>query len=97
MMYLFITISMLMGQFIFAETFGGTGHDYACSPVPGAALFISPYDIGIKIYKADGRLAYSGELHEGENRLSLDPGVYIWTTRNPQPVTRNQSGKVVIR
>ncbi|MEO0192088.1 MAG: hypothetical protein ABIM46_04835, partial [candidate division WOR-3 bacterium] len=67
-----------------------------CSPVPGAALFISPYDIGIKIYKADGRLVYSGELHEGENRIPLEPGVYIWTTRNPQPVTRNQSGKIGI-
>ncbi|MEO0211952.1 MAG: hypothetical protein ABIN66_08905 [candidate division WOR-3 bacterium] len=61
------------------------------------AFFISPYDIGIKIYKSDGRLAYSGELHEGENRISLEPGVYIWTTRNPQPVTRNQSGKLAIR
>ncbi|MEO0179876.1 MAG: hypothetical protein ABIN54_01040 [candidate division WOR-3 bacterium] len=73
------------------------GSRITCSPVPGAALFISPYEIGIKIYKADGRLAYSGELHEGENRLPLEPGVYIWTTRNPQPVTRNQSGKLAIR
>ncbi|MEO0147057.1 MAG: hypothetical protein ABIM19_09515 [candidate division WOR-3 bacterium] len=68
-----------------------------CSPVPGGALFISPYDVGIKIYKADGRLAYSGELKKGENRIPLEPGVYIWTTRNPQPVTRNQSGKLAIR
>ncbi|MEO0211503.1 MAG: hypothetical protein ABIN66_06575 [candidate division WOR-3 bacterium] len=61
-----------------------------CSPVPGAALFISTYDIGIKIYKSDGRIAYSGELHEGENRLSLEPGVYLWKTLN-------QSGKVAVR
>ncbi|MEO0179772.1 MAG: hypothetical protein ABIM74_10385 [candidate division WOR-3 bacterium] len=64
--------------------------EITCSPVPGAALFISTYDIGIKIYKSDGRLAYSGELHEGENRLSLEPGVYLWKTQN-------QSGKVAVR
>ncbi|MEO0211949.1 MAG: hypothetical protein ABIN66_08890 [candidate division WOR-3 bacterium] len=61
-----------------------------CSPLPGAALFISPYDVGIKIYKSDGRLAYSGELHEGENRLSLEPGVYIWETNI-------QKGKLAVR
>ncbi|MEO0179914.1 MAG: hypothetical protein ABIN54_01230 [candidate division WOR-3 bacterium] len=46
MMYLFITISMLMGQFIFAETFDGTGHDYACSPVPGARSSSPPMILG---------------------------------------------------
>ncbi len=61
-----------------------------CSPLPGGVLFISPEDVAIKIYKADGRLAYSGELQKGQNKISLETGVYLW-------ITRNQSGKLAIR
>ncbi len=62
----------------------------ACSPIPGGALFLSLYDASIKIYSADGRLAYSGDLRKGENRIGLETGVYIWTAGN-------QKGKVAIR
>ncbi len=44
----------------------------------GAALFISPVACGIRIYGADGRLAFSGRLARGENRISLEQGVYLW-------------------
>lgn len=49
-----------------------------CSPIPAGALFFSPDAIGITIYKADGRLAYSRELNKGENRIKLETGVYLW-------------------
>jgi len=60
------------------ETGPGPQPVITCSPLPGAALFISPEAMGIKIYLADGRLAYSGNLEKGENRISLETGVYIW-------------------
>ncbi|MEO0140970.1 MAG: hypothetical protein ABIM88_05430 [candidate division WOR-3 bacterium] len=62
----------------------------SCSPLSGAALFISPEGIPIKIYKADGRLFYSADLKRGENKIGLEAGVYLWKTRN-------QSGSVVVR
>ncbi|MEO0158583.1 MAG: hypothetical protein ABIM59_07640 [candidate division WOR-3 bacterium] len=68
-----------------------------CSLLPGAALFLSPEDVGIKIYKADGRLVYSAELKRGENQLSLEPGVYLWETSHEEPGKRSQSGKIVVR
>ena len=49
-----------------------------CSAIPGAALFVSSEDMEIKIYSADGRVAYSGELKKGENRITLGQGVYLW-------------------
>ncbi len=61
-----------------------------CSPLPGAALFLSPGEIPIKIYSADGRLAYSGNLQKGENRINLETGVYLWNAGN-------QKGKLAIR
>ncbi len=61
-----------------------------CSHVPGGALFVSPGEIPIKIYSADGRLAYSGNLQKGENRINLETGVYLWNAGN-------QKGKLAIR
>ncbi|MEO0191778.1 MAG: hypothetical protein ABIM46_03220, partial [candidate division WOR-3 bacterium] len=49
-----------------------------CSPLPAGALFISPEEMLVRIYKADGKLAYSGELRKGKNRINLDAGVYFW-------------------
>jgi len=46
--------------------------------VSGGVLFNSPDDMAIRIYRADGRLAYSGNLQKGENRIGLETGVYIW-------------------
>jgi len=61
-----------------------------CSPIPHGALFFSSGDMGIKLYSPDGRLAYSGQLQKGENRIPLDMGVYIW-------MVGPYRGKVAIR
>ncbi|MEO0211763.1 MAG: hypothetical protein ABIN66_07925 [candidate division WOR-3 bacterium] len=54
------------------------GFRITCSPMPGGLLFVSPEDLAIRIYRADGRVAYSGNLEKGENRIFLDRGVYLW-------------------
>lgn len=55
----------------------------------GAVLLISPIDCGIRIYRADGRLAFWGRLGQGENRISLERGVYIW-------MAGGQKGKIAV-
>ena len=51
------------------------GHPLAifCAPSPGALLFVADMETTIEIYSPDGRLAYSGNLVKGENRITLDP------------------------
>jgi len=49
-----------------------------CSPIPGGVLFISPEDMGVRIYSPDGRMVYLGNLTKGENRIYLSRGVYFW-------------------
>jgi len=44
----------------------------------------------LRIYSVDGRLAWSGQLAKGENRVSLDRGVYLWQAGS-------YSGKAVVR
>ncbi len=61
-----------------------------CSPFPGGALFFSATETEIKIYKADGRLDRSLRLKKGKNRVSLNPGVYLWQAGE-------QVGKVVVK
>ncbi|MEO0146748.1 MAG: FG-GAP and VCBS repeat-containing protein [candidate division WOR-3 bacterium] len=56
----------------------------------GAAIFLSPGDIPLRIYSADGRLACSAELFRGENRIKLKTGVYVW-------LAGPHKGKLVIR
>ena len=73
----------------------GPGIGITCTPVPGAALFISPKPAAIKIYSADGRVTWSGRLQEGQNRIGLDQGVYFWSRGNTG--TKDQSGKVTVR
>ncbi len=51
----------------------------ACFPITGGVLFLSPDPIDIRIYSADGRLVYVGQLKSGQNRITLEPGVYIWS------------------
>ena len=46
--------------------------------LPGQAVFHASVQVPIRIYSADARLAYSGNLTKGENRISLDRGVYLW-------------------
>ena len=72
-----------------------------CSPIPGGALFISSEETPIKIYSADGRVAYSGNLEKGQNRISLETGAYIWTARDcggaGAPAYPVNFGKAVVR
>ncbi|MEO0250292.1 MAG: delta-60 repeat domain-containing protein, partial [candidate division WOR-3 bacterium] len=49
-----------------------------CSLVPGGALFLSNNEMPLRIYASDGRLIYSGKLMKGQNRISLETGVYLW-------------------
>jgi len=58
----------------------GSNHGITCSPVPGGMVFRSEAEADIKLYTPDGRLAYSGNLIEGNNRISLETGVYLWKT-----------------
>jgi len=53
------------------------GNRLTCSPLSGGLVFSAPADL-IKIYSVDGRIAYSGQLRQGENRISLGRGVYLW-------------------
>jgi len=45
---------------------------------PGGILFNSPEEMALKIYAVDGRVACSGQLQKGENRISLETGAYFW-------------------
>jgi hypothetical protein len=54
------------------------GTRITCSLLSGGLLFNSPADLIINIYSVDGRVAYSGQLRQGENRISLGRGVYLW-------------------
>ncbi|MEO0070138.1 MAG: hypothetical protein ABIK18_05020, partial [candidate division WOR-3 bacterium] len=44
----------------------------------GAVVFLSAVDSRVEIYSPDGRLFLSQELHPGQTRISLEPGVYFW-------------------
>ncbi|MEO0191745.1 MAG: hypothetical protein ABIM46_03055 [candidate division WOR-3 bacterium] len=66
------------------------GSGITCSPISGGVLFFSPYDVGIRIYSVDGRLAYSGKLVKGENRIPIEAGIYLWTAGSYR-------GKMVIK
>lgn len=68
-----------------------------CFSVPGGLIFRSEAEADVKLYTPDGRLACSRKLIKGENRISLDEGVYLWTTHNLEPVAPNQKGKAIVR
>ena len=61
-----------------------------CFPVPGGAVFCSRGDAALIVYSPDGRMVYSCQLQDGQNRISLNQGVYIWKAGTCK-------GKVVIR
>lgn len=67
-----------------------------CSPVPAGALFISPLATSIRIYGADGRLIYSGELQKGKNKIVLDQGIYLWRVGILTSACPSYTGKVVV-
>jgi hypothetical protein len=54
------------------------GNRLTCSAFSGGLVFNAPADLVINIYSVDGRIAYSGQLQKGENRISLNRGVYLW-------------------
>jgi len=54
------------------------GNRLTCSAFSGGLLFNAPADLVINIYSVDGRVAYSGQLQKGKNRISLGRGVYLW-------------------
>jgi len=53
------------------------GNRLTCSLLSGGLFFNSPADLIINIYSVDGRGVYSGQLRQGENRISLGRGVYL--------------------
>ena len=80
----------------------GPGSRVACSPLPGAVLFIAPDDLPLRIYSPDGRLTWSGNLKKGQNRISLETGVYFWRAGGEcggagAPAYPLDSGKAVVR
>lgn len=50
-----------------------------CHAVPGGLIFTASAQTHLLIYAVDGRLVYSGELKQGQNRISLETGVYFWS------------------
>ncbi len=72
------------------EHSGKPAQGVICYPGPGGAMFFSPADISLMVYAVDGRLAYSGELRRGRNRIRLETGVYFWRAGE-------QTGKIAIR
>ncbi len=65
-------------------------HSIICSPLPGVVLFVSPEELFLRIYSADGRLTWSGWLMEGYNRITLETGIYFWRAGT-------YKGRVVVR
>jgi len=57
---------------------GETPFGLVCFGFSGGIAFRSTESLSIAIYSVDGRLVYSGQLQRGENRVPLNPGVYIW-------------------
>ena len=74
----------------YVDEIAGKQPGLTCSPLPGGALFVSPTEMPLRIYSADGRIAYSGELEKGQNRISLETGVYLWRAGS-------YKGKVTVR
>jgi hypothetical protein len=61
------------------ETSAEKDHQVLCLTAPDGIVFRSQIaDLTIRIYTSDGRVAYSGQLRQGENRISLNRGVYLW-------------------
>ncbi len=49
-----------------------------CSPIAGGILFRSKDNVFLRVYSADGKMVWSGQVNEGEKRINLEPGVYLW-------------------
>ena len=61
------------------ETKGTASPRVICTFVPGGVIFFSTQQIQpITIYSSDGRKVFSGNLKRGQNRINLEPGVYLW-------------------
>jgi len=73
----------------------GTPGPLACRSVPGGLIFRVSAETEVSVYAADGRLAYSGKLKEGENRIALGNGVYLWIARAHSSYALR--GKAIVR
>ncbi|MGC8894205.1 MAG: hypothetical protein ACP5QG_05075 [candidate division WOR-3 bacterium] len=73
------------------------GSGITCSPVSGGLVFNSRVDLGIRIYSVEGRLAYSGNLEKGQNRIPLEQGAYIWIIGAGTGTYPVFKGKLVVR
>ncbi len=51
-----------------------------CASVRGGLLFNAFQETSIKVFRADGSLAFSGRLTPGKNLVKLPPGIYLWKT-----------------
>jgi hypothetical protein len=62
----------------------------AWSAFAGGLIFVSPAELPLRVYSADGRLVRSVYLTMGENRIALESGVWFWRAGD-------FSGKAVVR
>ncbi|MEO0140865.1 MAG: hypothetical protein ABIM88_04880 [candidate division WOR-3 bacterium] len=60
------------------EGLAGPVPEILCLSFPGGLVFRTGTDAHLRLYSPDGRLVRSLCLERGENRLNLEPGVYIW-------------------
>lgn len=72
------------------EGLAGTAPEIICLSVPGGLVFSSGTEAILRLYFPDGRLVRSLRLEKGENRLSLEPGAYLW-------MAGDYLGKAVVR
>jgi len=61
-----------------SEETAETPPETRCFLISGGIGFRAREALPVKVFAADGRLVYSGELEEGENRVFLGHGVYLW-------------------
>lgn len=71
-------------------SFGTPAPKLRCSTVPRGLIFNSPAELIINIYSVDGRVAHSGQLQRGTNKITLGRGVYLW-------IAGPYRGKAVVR
>jgi len=74
---------------------GSRAPGVSCVPCPGGLIFSSNTNANLSVFSPEGRLVYSGRLSEGRNRITLDPGVYLWVAGKGESYP--YKGKAVVR
>ena len=72
------------------EGFADPVPEVLCFSVSGGLAFRSETGAILRLYSPDGRLVCSLRLEKGENRVSLEPGAYLW-------MAEDHLGKAVVR